>query len=172
MGYAAAAYAVVAVAAAVTAVGSIVQADTQRKTANFNLDRAAEAAGQKQKASASDAYKQMLVDEAEMASNRVYFNTHGVRIDEGTPLETLGEQAGNRAVNVAAIRLRGSMEAGELLNQGNLFQWQGKAASTASYINAGSTLLTAASSGMNAYSKNQISKAGTTPRSEYALGTS
>jgi hypothetical protein len=155
MGYAAA---IAAVAAALTAVGTVSQADTQRKVANFNADRASEAAASKQTASASDAYKQMLVDEAEMASNRVYFNTHGVRIDEGTPIETLGEQAGKRALNVAAIRMRGSMEAGELLNQGSLFQAQGQASQTAGYLNAGSTLLTQASRSTTAYQKYQLGK--------------
>lgn len=150
MGYAAA---IMAVAAAVTAAGSAAQGESARVIANTNADRARDVAVEKNKAAASDAYKQQLIDESEMAANRVYFNTRGVRIDDGTPQLSLLNQAGNRGINVAAIRMRGAQEAGELMSQAGIFEAQGSAAHTAGYINAGASLLGGAAREVGPYTK-------------------
>jgi hypothetical protein len=153
MAYATTTYLAVATiaAAAMSAYSSIQMGQSQKKIAEFNSAQSAQAATSAREAAASNAYKQMLVDEAEMASNRVYFATSGVRIDEGTPVTALGTDAGRRALTVAAIRLRGQQEASNLLAQGAISQEQGKSAATAGSLQGASTLLSGAGRAYGTY---------------------
>jgi hypothetical protein len=153
MAYATTTYIAIAAlaAAAVSAYGAVQSGQVQKKTAEFNAARSREAATSAQEAAASDAYKQMLIDEAEMASNRVYFATSGVRIDDGTPVTSLSAQAGKRAIDVAAIRMRGLQSASNLLAQSGLYSMQGTAAQKAGFIQAGSTLLSGAGQSYSQY---------------------
>ena len=58
----------------------------QNEVAKDNAELQADAAQDTLTANASDAWKQLKMDEAEMASNRVYFNTSGMTINDVIPL--------------------------------------------------------------------------------------
>ncbi len=145
-------------AAGFSAYATIQQGEIQSDTLKYNSEMQRRAAEEKVEAAASDAWKQMKLDEAEMAANRVYFASSGVRIDDGSPALSLVTQAGYRGMNVAAIRQRGMSEASQLFASSQLSQFSSGAAKTSSYWQAGTTLLTGASQMMNAYSAANYSK--------------
>jgi len=146
---------VIAASAAVGAVGSIQQGKAAQEAAEFNAQMASDAASSKIKAAGSDAAKRAMIDEAEMAANRVYFNTRGVRIDDGSPAISLKAQAGIRGMNIAAIRMRGMEEAGAMYNQASLYRFEGKQAKTASYFSAATSLLSGGGKMLSVYSKSK-----------------
>ena len=143
---------IMAIAAGVSAYSSIQQGKAQKEMYEYNAAAQAQAAKDEQEASASDAWKQAKMDDAEMAANRVYFNASGVRISEDdTPAISLVSQAGYRGMNVAAIRQRGASAASQQLAASKLSSFQGRVAQTASYYTAGTTLLSSAGQMVGSY---------------------
>lgn len=151
---------IIAIAAAVIAAlslgfsvySSVQQGKSQQEIFDFNAAQQAKAAQEEKEAASSDAFKQAKLDDAEMAANRVYYNTSGVRIDENTtPALSLETQAGYRGMNVAAIRQRGYAKASQQLAASQISTFQGGMAKKASMYQAGTSLLSGTASILNSY---------------------
>jgi len=150
--YMIAALVIMALAAATSAYSSVQQGKAQKEMFEYNAALQARSAKDEQEISASDAWKQAKMDDAELAANRVFFNTSGVRISEDdTPALSLVSQAGYRGMNVAAIRQRGASAASQQLAASRLSSFQGSVAQTASYYTAGTTLLSSAGKMVRSY---------------------
>ena len=156
MAYATTTYALIAmaVAAAATVYTSVKQGEAQKDISEYNAALQAQSAKDEQEISASDAWKQAKMDDAELAANRVFFNTSGVRISEDdTPAISLVSQAGYRGMNVAAIRQRGVSAASQQMAASKLSSFQGDVAMTASRYQAGTTLLSSAGQMIGKYAE-------------------
>jgi hypothetical protein len=154
-------------ASAVSAVGAIQQGQAQSQQAKYNaavarnnqviaqqnaqdaLDRGAAEEQQQRKKT------QML-----MGQQRASLAAQGADLSSGSALDVVSDIAGTGELDALTIRRNAALEARQYQVQGMNFQadsqlqkMQGRAARTASYFNAGSSLLGGLSSGFDAYSK-------------------
>ena len=134
-----------AAAAAVSAAGAVYSGEQQKKAADYN------ASMQEAQAKAVDTQtreairRQRVQNQAIMAAQRTSALSSGVE-ESGSSLLTLMENSNRLEKNIADIATQGNAAQYAALNQATLARMQGKTAQTSGYIQAGSTLLSGASS--------------------------
>lgn len=125
----------------VSTVGSMSQAQAQAEIAEYNAAvAAAEAEAAKQKAlydaeQSRDKFRRL------MGRQRALYAKAGVDIASGSPLLMLADQASEAEKERLAILHSGGVTAASDLNKSSLYSMTARNASTAGYINAGSTFL-------------------------------
>lgn len=134
-------------AAAVAAGGAVYAGDQQRKAANQNADIAEQNAIAAQNKAAYDETRHREGVRKLLSAQRALYGKSGVDM-EGSPLLVMEDTAGQGELDALAIRYGGDIAAARDRSAANLSRMQGGAAQTASYFQAGSTLLSGAS---NAY---------------------
>ena len=136
---------IAAAAAAVSAAGSVYSGVQQNNAAKYN------ASVQESQAKAVDTQtreairRQRIQNQSIMAAQRTSALSSGVE-ESGSSLLTLMENANRLEKNIADIATQGNAAQYAALNQATLARMQGKTAQTSGYIQAGSTLLSGASS--------------------------
>jgi hypothetical protein len=134
-----------AAAAAISAAGSVYSGEQQKKAANYN------ASMQEAQAKATDTQtreairRQRVQNQSILAAQRTSALSSGVE-ESGSSLLTLMENSNRLEKNIADIATQGNAAQYAALNQATLARMQGKTAQTSGYIQAGSTLLSGASS--------------------------
>lgn len=84
-----------------------------------------------------------------LSTQRALLGGSNIDMSVGTPLLVAEDTVGQGELDALAIRYGGDVEAARARSEGRLAKMQGKAAATASYMKAGSSLL---SGGYSAYS--------------------
>jgi len=130
-------------AVVVTAVGTVVSADNQRRAANQNADAQEQAAIAAQKKADFDAQRQRESVSKLLSAQRALWGKSGLTM-EGTPLLTLEDTAGKGELDTLAIRFGGDLASARERSAANLSRMQGANAQTAGYFSAGSSLLSGA----------------------------
>lgn len=125
------------------AIGSIMQGQTAYDAAKAQNAAYAEQAGAEREATALEVsqkrYQAGLARGAAIAS----VGASGAGL-EGSPTAVIAADAGERELDIEAIRYGSQVRQTQLRNQGALTLWQGKQARTASFINAGSQIFSGA----------------------------
>lgn len=135
----------VAIAAAVASAGGAVYSGVQqKKAAEYNADVAEQSALAAQDKADYDEDMHRQNVRRIISSQRALYGKSGVDMT-GSPLLTLENTAGQGELDALAIKHGGAVEASQQRSSATLSRMQGKSAATGSYIQAGSTLLTAAS---------------------------
>lgn len=88
-----------------------------------------------------------------LSSIRARMAQTGLSTTQGTPLEILGESAGNIELAFQDAARRQTIQDQSLTAQAGMLRFQGKQAQTSSYISAAGQLLQSAGSGANTYSR-------------------
>ena len=141
---------VAAIGAAVGGYSSIKSGQNADYMAKYNAMVAQNAADEKKKLAAYSEEREREKNEALRARQRLAFNLSGVTL-EGTPTELLSDTAAHMELDALAIRYGGESAGTSLTTQAQLARMQGKQASDASWWNAGSTILSGASSALSTY---------------------
>lgn len=141
---------VIAAISAIAGAGSAIYSGIkQEEAADYNAavsEQAARAA--KDKASYEEDIHRERVRKL-ISSQRALYGKSGVDMS-GSPLLTLEDTAGQGELDALAIRYGGNVSAAQNRSAATLSRMQGSAARTSSYIQAGSSLLTGASSTVKA----------------------
>lgn len=135
----------IAAATAVAVTGTVIAADNSRRAANQNADAQEQAAISAQKKAAYDETRHREGVAKLLSAQRALYGKSGVSM-EGSPLLVMEDTAGQGELDALAIRYGGDVAAARERSAANLSRMQGKAAQTAGYFQAGSTLLSGASS--------------------------
>lgn len=131
--------------AAVSTAGAIYSGEQQRKAASQNADiQMADAQAAEQKANYDATLHQESVRRL-VSAQRAAYGKSGVTM-EGSPLLTIEDTIEQGGLDTLAIRYGGDIAAARSRSAANLSRMQGSAAKTSSYFQAGSTLLSGASS--------------------------
>lgn len=130
----------------VSAIGGAMAAkdagEAQKAAADYNA-KVLEAQAQSEREAAAFEETQQREQAAKMrARQRVAYLASGVDLSEGTPLEVLGQQAGEMEMDALTIRYNGEIKAKQSESQAAIYRMQGAQAKKAGYTNAGSSLLT------------------------------
>lgn len=137
-----------AVGTGVSAFGAIKQGNDARAAANYNANAQRQTAisveNQGAQAAADQIQKGRKVEASQIAAGAA----SGIRTDTGTALTLSGETASFSELDSLRITNNAVRQAWGYQTQANLDEWQGKQTQQASYLQAGSTLLTGTS---NAY---------------------
>lgn len=132
--------------AAVATVSTLYQADTQKNTAEANAELQRREGDAEKDAAVAQAEKIRRAGRAQAAAANASLAASGVAIGEGTALR-INEQIYNDSESDAyTALLTGTRRKRTDDNAALISQTEGKAAQTAGYLNAGSTLLSAGSS--------------------------
>jgi len=122
----------------------------QQQQAEWNAQAMRVRAGDRLVASGQDAARKQTENRLRMGQARANAAASGVAL-EGSPLDVLAFNAGQQALDVDALLRQGEMDSRDLLAEAELSRWsgqvarsQGKAQRNASYIRAGTSLLTSA----------------------------
>lgn len=136
--------ALIGAATAMAAGGAVYAGDQQRKAANMNADIAEQnAIAERNKAAYDENIHRESVRKL-LSSQRALYGKSGVDMT-GSPLLVMEDTAGQGELDALAIRYGGDIAAAKQRSSANLSRMQGKSAQTASYFQAGSTLLSGAS---------------------------
>jgi hypothetical protein len=151
-----------AVSAVAGAVSAMDAADAQKQALDYNAD-VMDAQAQSEREAAAFAETQQREQAAKLrARQRVAYASSGIDLSEGTPLEVLGQQAGEMEMDALTIRYNGEIKAKQSESQAAIYRMQGAQAQRAGFANAGSSLLTglggAATTAMNAYTPKAVPK--------------
>jgi len=141
-------YIVMAVSAAVSAAAAIQQGQTARQAANMNADAQRASAISQENVGAQESADQIMKAKRIEASQVAQAGAGGVDPSTGTPLTMESQTAEFGELDSLRIVNNAQRVAWGLQSQANIGQYQGQQMQTGSYLNAGSTLLGAAS---NAY---------------------
>lgn len=118
--------------------------------AQYNAMMAQISADEKRKQAAYAADREREKNEQIRARQRLAFNLSGVT-PEGTPTDLLSDTAARMELDAQAIMYGGNSSGTAEETKAQLLRQQGKVAESAGWWNAGSTILSGASSTMNAY---------------------
>lgn len=154
-----AAYAAVA-AAAVGAGAAIYQGQQQKQTAETNAELTRRQAAADQDAAVAQAEKIRRAGKAQQAEANAALAASGVSIGEGTAVRIGREIVTNTEKDAMQTILSGARRAASGEAEAGMLRSQGSAASTAGYLNAGSSLLAGASSFARSGWKSQAKPAG------------
>jgi hypothetical protein len=117
------------------------QAETQQKYAKYNAKVAEnQAAGERMRAGVA-ADQQRELHRRVIANQRAQYGTSGVDVASGSPLLVIADSARQAELDAQIILAGGEGRAIGFQSQAALDRFQGRAAMTAGYVNAGSTLL-------------------------------
>jgi len=137
----------VAVAAvAVSAFGTIQAGQAAKSAAKYNAAVAEQAAKAASDKAAYDEQRHRESIRKLMSSQRALYGKSGLDMTEGSPLLVMEDTAAQGELDAMAIRYGGDIASARDRSAANLSRMQGAAAVTASYFQAGSTLLSGASS--------------------------
>lgn len=140
-----AAYAAIA-ATAVGATSALYSADTQKKGAEANAEMSRRQGNAEKDAATAQAEKIRKAGRAAAGQANVAMAGAGVAVGEGTALR-INEQINMDVENDAySTLLTGARRQRSAEDQGMLMEYEGNAAKTAGYLNAGATILNGASS--------------------------
>ena len=134
-----------AAAATVSAAGSIYSGVQQKKAANYNASVQEAQAKSLDTQTREAIRRQRVQNQSILAAQRTSALSSGVE-ESGSSLLTLMENSNRLEKNIADIATQGNAAQYAALNQATLARMQGKTAQTSGYIQAGSTLLSGASS--------------------------
>jgi hypothetical protein len=140
------------ISAAVAAGGAVYSGVQQSNAADYNAavaEQDALAANDRAK-SEEDAHRESI--RRILATQRALYGKSGLSM-EGSPLLVMEDTAAQGELDALTIRYGGDIAAAKGRSSANLSRMQGGAAKTASYFQAGSTLLSGASSGAFSYNK-------------------
>lgn len=154
-----AAYAAVA-AAAVGAGAAIYQGQQQKATAETNAELTRRQAAADQDAAVAQAEKIRRAGKAQQAEANAALAASGVSVGEGTAVRIGREIATNTEKDAMQTILSGARRAVSGEAEAGMLRSQGSAASTAGYLNAGSSLLAGASAYARSGWKSQAQPAG------------
>ena len=138
------------VAAGVGAYSSYQQGKQQEKIYDYNAALAERQAEEERQAAKYAADIQREQGEALKARQRLLFNVSGVTL-EGTPEDLLADTAKQLERDAKAIEYGGQSKGTALDLQANLMRMQGTSARRAGWWNAGTSLLSGASTAYNSY---------------------
>jgi len=131
-----------AVSAIVGAMSAMDAAEAQKQAADYNAD-VMDAQAQSERDAASFEENRQREEASKLrARQRVAYASSGVDLSEGTPLEVLGQQAGEMEMDAMAIRYNGELKAKQSESQAAIYRMQGAQAKKAGLANAGSSLMT------------------------------
>jgi hypothetical protein len=126
----------------VSAISAQNAADAQKQALDYNAD-VMDAQAQSEREAAAFAETQQREQAAKLrARQRVAYASSGIDLSEGTPLEVLGQQAGEMEMDALTIRYNGEVKAKQSESQAAIYRMQGAQAKKAGVANAGSSLLT------------------------------
>ena len=132
-------------ATAVSAAGSVYSGVQQNKAAKYNASMQEASAKATDTQTRESIRRQRIQNQAILAAQRTSALSSGVE-ESGSSLLTLMENSNRLEKNIADIATQGNATQYAALNQATLSRMQGKTAQTSGYIQAGSTLLSGASS--------------------------
>ena len=135
----------------VGAISAIDAGNEQKKALDYNADVMDAQAQSERDAATFEENRQREANAKLRARQRVAYLSSGVDLGEGTPLETLGDQAGKMEMDAMAIRYNGEIKAKQSSSQANIYRMQGVQAQKAGYTNAGSSLMTGAGSAATSF---------------------
>lgn len=153
MGYGAIAAIIAAITAAITAYTSIQSGKAQKRISDYNAALAERQAEDERLAAADKAERQREQNEALLSRQRLLYNVSGVGM-AGTPSDVLMDTASKLELDAQAIKYGGESRGFALETQANIQRMQGAVAKKTGWWNAGTTLLSAASSISGSYAKN------------------
>ncbi len=133
-------------AAAASAAAAVYQGNVQKKTAEVNAELQRREGEQQKDAAMAQAEKIRKAAQAQQGQANAALAASGVAIGEGTPLRINEQIAHDSESDAYSVLLTGKRQQQAANDQAGLLQYQGKAAQTGGYINAGASLL---SSGAN-----------------------
>ena len=126
----------------VSAMSAMNAADAQKQALDYNAD-VMDAQAQSEREAAAFSETQQREQAAKLrARQRVAYASSGIDLSEGTPLEVLGQQAGEMEMDALTIRYNGEVKAKQSESQAAIYRMQGVQAQRAGFANAGSSLLT------------------------------
>lgn len=137
-------YAAIA-SAAVGTVATLYQADTAKNTAEANAELARREGAAEKDAAVAQAEKIRRAGRAQAAAANASLAASGVAIGEGTALRINEQIYQDSESDAYTALLTGTRRQRTNDNSAMIMQTEGKAAQTAGYLNAGSTLLSAGS---------------------------
>lgn len=152
MAVAAIPYILMAAAAVVSAAGAIQQGNNQKKLANYNASLLEGQAASTRAWAGYNADRQREKANRLNANAEAMFAGNGVEVTSGSPLVVLADNAAQAELDNIAIMRQGEGEAQFLQAQAAGARWQGKIAQSASRVQAGASLLSAAGNAYGAYS--------------------
>lgn len=132
-----------AVGAVMGVMGAIQSGEAQKKAADYNAQVAENDAIAKQQAAAFEEERQRERARRELAFARAQAGGSGTTMS-GSPLDIMARSAENAELEALAIRYSGQLGANASRSQAAADRMQGKIAQQAGYMQAGTTLLTAA----------------------------
>lgn len=133
-------------AAAVSATAAVYSADTQQNTADANAEMARRQGNQEKDAAMAQAEKIRKAARAAAGQANASMAAAGVAIGEGTPLRINEQIYKDSEDDAYSTLLTGTRRQQSANDQASFMESEGSAAKTAGYLNAGSTLLSAAGS--------------------------
>ncbi len=136
-----------------SAVGSIRQGNTAKKSADYNaMMDDYNANYSKQKAVLDE--KLLRDDEARIkGAARAIMGSSGFVTDTGTNADIMDDMARSFAIDASVIRTQGKVEQNYYKNSAAITRYQGRQARTGGYINAFSTMLTGGSKAYDKFKK-------------------
>jgi septal ring-binding cell division protein DamX len=146
------AYVAVAAAAVVSAIGTAVSADAQRRAANTNADIQMEAAKAARQKAGYDEQRHRESIQKLLSAQRALYGKSGLEMS-GSPLLVMEDTAGEGELDALAIRYGGDVAAARARSGANLSRMQARDVQTAGYFQAGSTLLSGAGSAFGSKAK-------------------
>lgn len=133
-------------AAAVGALGAIRQGKADEAAANFEADQLRQQGERDREIATQESADFRNAEARRQASFRARLGGSGVTL-EGTPLAVLSDLAAETEFQALRIEAGGNLAANRAGNQANLRRFEGRASNEAAKTRAGTTLLTAASTG-------------------------
>jgi hypothetical protein len=132
------------ISAGVGAYSAISSGKAASDTAEYNAQvLAAEAKAAQEKAAADEAQQREEAESLKARQKALFLNS-GVDIQSGTPLSVLGDQTADMELDALTIRAGGDAAAIKAKNQATLYRMSASQSTSASYWNAGSSLLSGA----------------------------
>ena len=138
----------------VGAMSAISAGEAQQDALDYNAEVMEAQAQSDRDAASYEENRQREANAKLRARQRVAYLSSGVDLSEGTPLEVLGNQAGEMEMDALAIRYNGELKAKQSESQANIYRMQGVQASKAGFTNAGSSLMTGLGSAATSLMKN------------------
>ena len=143
----------------ISAAGSIAQGQAANAAAQAQAQALEQQAEAERKASGFEQAQTFRKQQLEMSAARASVGASGLAIT-GSPTEALIANVGQNQLDLQAIQFGSTIKQNNLRTQADISRMQGKQAKTASFINAGSSLISGVSS---LYDPNKSVKMGQSP---------
>lgn len=146
----------VAIGAAISAAGAISQGQASKRQFAFQAAVQRQQAEREAQIAAVEEQRKRIADERQAGTIRARLAASGIDPGSGTALLVQQDFAAEAELDALLIRSGGEARASTLLNEAELAEAKGSAASTAGFAKAGSTLLTAAGTGKAGIALNKL----------------